>query len=116
MSSRRSPSLHVRSKIVALLVSLFALWAFAAYVTLQDGINLLNISTLDQRMGRPTDSLITALQAERHVSMVYLGSGRTSSQSELSAARAQTDQARAALLESTNGSQARFAGGPRGGP
>ncbi|HLT10203.1 MAG TPA: nitrate- and nitrite sensing domain-containing protein, partial [Micromonosporaceae bacterium] len=99
-------------KIAALLVSLAALWAFAAYVTLQDGINLLNISTLDQKVGRPNDILITALQTERHLSMVYLGSRRTERESELRRARQETDKARDALAESVSGMQARFAASP----
>jgi signal transduction histidine kinase len=96
-SSSNSRGSRVRTKIVALLVSLVALWAFAAYVTLQDGLNLLWVSTLDQRIGRPTDALITALQEERRLSLVYLGGGRDQGRGALMAAREQTNQAKAAL-------------------
>jgi len=99
MKSRGS---HVRTKIVALLVSLAALWAFAAYVTLQDGLNLLWVSTLDQKVGRPTDSLITALQEERRLSLVHLGSAGREGGAALDAARGRTDAARVALEASLN--------------
>ena len=49
MSSRSS---HVRSKIVALLVSLVALWAFAAFVTGREGLNLLTVSDLNAAVER----------------------------------------------------------------
>ena len=106
MKSRGS---HVRTKIVALLVSLAALWGFAAYVTLQDGLNLLWVSTLDQKVGRPTDDLITALQAERRLSLVYLGSGRVQGRTALDAARGRTDAAAVALRESMSGAWVRWA-------
>jgi hypothetical protein len=59
MKSRTS---NLRAKIVCLLLSLAALWAFAAFVTVRDGLTLLWIRTLDQRVGRPTDALIQRLQ------------------------------------------------------
>ena len=54
----KSRSIHVRTKVVALLVSLVALWGFAAFVTARDGLNLLWVSTLDAKFGQPTDALI----------------------------------------------------------
>ncbi|MFD0852888.1 hypothetical protein ACFQ07_11660, partial [Actinomadura adrarensis] len=65
---------RLRTKVTALLVSLVALWAFAAWVTLRDGLGLLWAGTLDQKVSRPTLSLVTALQQERRASMVYAGS------------------------------------------
>ncbi len=91
MSSRGS---HLRTKVVALLLSLVALWAFAATITLRDGLNLLWVDTLDQKLDRPTESMITALQQERRLSLIFL-SGHTAEQHEaLTAQRARTDEAR----------------------
>jgi len=106
MSSRTS---GVRIKVFALLLSLAALWGFAAFVTTRDGLNLLWVSTLDQKYGRPTDSLILALQQERRLSLVYLGSGQRAQRAELDAQRVRTDEARAKLSELADGTDVRLA-------
>jgi hypothetical protein len=106
MSSRGS---HVRTKVVALLVSLVALWAFAAVVTLRAGLNLLWADTLNQNLDHPTEALITALQQERGLSLVYL-SGRTDQQHEvLVAQRRHTDDARAAFERLAGGNDVKMA-------
>ncbi|MDQ7905578.1 nitrate- and nitrite sensing domain-containing protein [Phytohabitans sp. ZYX-F-186] len=99
----------MRIKVFALLLSLAALWAFAAFVTTRDGLNLLWVSTLDQKYGRPTDSLILALQQERRLSVVYLGSGPRAQRTELDAQRARTDEARAKLSELAGDTDVRLA-------
>ncbi len=66
----------MRTKVVALLVSLAALWAFAAFVTLREGLNLLWLTTLDDNVGAPSESLVQALQLERRLSLVYLGGSK----------------------------------------
>jgi signal transduction histidine kinase len=104
-------SSHVRSKIVALLASLIALWAFAAVITLRESLSVLWIGTLDQRVGRPTDGLITALQEERRVTVIYLNSGHDASRRALDDARLSTDQAKATLLESIRDRRAEWAAG-----
>ncbi len=71
MSSRRRS--NVRTKVVALLVSLAALWAFAAFVTVREGLNLLWLTTLDENVGVPSESVVYALQQERRLSLIYLG-------------------------------------------
>ena len=106
MSSRSS---RVRIKVFALLLSLAALWAFAAFVTTRDGLNLLWVSTLDQKYGRPTDTLILSLQQERRLSLVYLGSGPRAQRAELDAQRAHTDEARAKLSELAGDTDVRLA-------
>jgi signal transduction histidine kinase len=108
-SAGRSRSTHLRTKIVALLVSLAALWGFAAYVTMRAGLNLLWVSSLDQGVGRPTDGLITALQQERRLSLVYLGGGGGSERAGLTAARQATDAAARRLRDSTAASSVRWA-------
>ncbi|GAA0351713.1 nitrate- and nitrite sensing domain-containing protein [Actinoallomurus spadix] len=84
---------RLRTKITALLVSLAALWAFAAWVTLRDGLNLLGVNTIDQKVSRPGVTLVTALQQERRLSMVYLGRPRASERQALDAQRPRTDAA-----------------------
>src|SRR5215213_8504316 len=106
MSSRGS---RVRTKVVALLVSLVALWAFAAVVTLRAGLNVLWADTLDQKLDRPTEALITALQQERGLSLVYL-SGRTEPQHEaLVAQRNRTDDARVTFERLAGGNDVKVA-------
>jgi signal transduction histidine kinase len=106
MSSR---STRVRTKIAALLVSMVALWALATYVTVQAGLNLLWINSLDTGVGRPTDALVTALQAERRLSAEYLGSDRSEPRLDLDEARQETDTARAALVASADSASVRWA-------
>src|SRR5215468_5557884 len=87
----KSRSSHVRTKVAALLLSLTALWAFAAFVTIREGENLLFVSTLDTGVGRPFDALVGDLQEERRLSLVELGRNGASPTSALAAQRAQTD-------------------------
>lgn len=109
MSSRTS---NLRAKIAFLLASLAALWAFAAFVTMREGLNLFWISTLDQEVGRPTDSLVAALQAERRISAVVLAAGDSAQRNELVTARAATDAAAARFRESVRGTTAGWAATP----
>jgi signal transduction histidine kinase len=89
----RFRSSNVRTKIVALLLSLFALWAFAAYVTLREGLNLLAVSQLDRGVSQPSEQLILALQEERRLSLIYLARPEASQRAALDAQRGRTDQA-----------------------
>jgi signal transduction histidine kinase len=89
----KSRSSHVRTKVVALLASLIALWGFAAFVTLREGLNLLSVTTLDQNVGRPSESLVDALQQERRLSVVYLAIRGTDQRFAMTAQRARTDEA-----------------------
>lgn len=109
MSSRTS---NLRAKIAFLLASLAALWAFAAFVTMREGLNLFWISTLDQEVGRPTDSLVAALQAERRISAVVLASADNAHRGELDTARAATDAAAARFRESVRSTTAGWAATP----
>ncbi|WP_196279469.1 sensor histidine kinase [Catellatospora vulcania] len=109
MSSRTS---NLRAKIAFLLASLAALWAFAAFVTMREGLNLFWISTLDQEVGRPTDSLVAALQAERRISAVVLSAAGDDHRTELATARAATDAAAARFRESVRGTTAGWAATP----
>ena len=90
MNSRSS---SLRIKVVALLVSLFSLWAFAATVTAREGLNLLWLGVLKDDLGIPADELVTALQHERRLSLVYVGGGTSTQRAELIAQRRRTDHA-----------------------
>jgi hypothetical protein len=81
-----------------------SLWAFAAFVTLRDGLNLLGVDSLTQNVGRPTESLVAALQQERRESVVYLAptGDRVERRRALVAARGQTDRDRATFERKTS--------------
>ncbi len=100
---------NLRVKIACLLLSLAALWAFAAFVTVREGLNLLWIRTLDQEVGRPTDALVAALQAERRQSAVLLAGPDVPRRDSLAAARAGTDAAVARFRASVGTASARRA-------
>ncbi|MBO2448151.1 nitrate- and nitrite sensing domain-containing protein [Actinomadura barringtoniae] len=74
------------------LVSLSTLWAFAASVTLGDGLNLRNVKTVHDHYGYPAGALGSALQAERRLSLVYLGSHTPGDQAAMESARLDTDR------------------------
>ncbi|MEV4412548.1 ATP-binding protein [Catellatospora sp. NPDC049609] len=104
MTRPRNPGL--RNKIVAVLSSLVALWAFAAYVTVGEGVHLVWLAALEQQVAKPTEALIAALQAERRESVTYAAAGASADRAPLDAARAGTDQAQQRLrgaLDSTIG-------------
>ena len=86
----------VRFKVIALvlvsLVSLSTLWAFAASVTLGDGLNLRNVKTVHDHYGYPAGALGSALQAERRLSLVYLGSHTPGDQASMESGRLDTDR------------------------
>lgn len=97
-----SRSQSIRTRIIALLtvplVSLLALWSFAAFITLGDAQRLLNLRTLDIKLVRPTDTMLVALKDERRMSVAHLGGDETVDRSGFDAQRAKTDQARKAFL------------------
>ncbi|SCF46744.1 sensor histidine kinase [Micromonospora mirobrigensis] len=81
MGSRSS---NLRRKVVALLASLVALWAFAAWVTLREGANLLWVQMLDSQVAQPGEPLIVELQAERRASTAFLGGSEADGRPQLS--------------------------------
>ncbi|WP_431925140.1 nitrate- and nitrite sensing domain-containing protein [Micromonospora wenchangensis] len=86
-----SGSTRLRTKIVALLTSLVALWSFAAWVTVQDGFTLLFVQTLNSRVADPGQALLTALQDERRLANAYLGERGQSQLDALTAQWQRTD-------------------------
>jgi signal transduction histidine kinase len=87
---RGTSSSHVRLKIVALLAALAALWSFAAYVTVRDGLNMLSVNTVGN-FGVTTSEVVGALQAERRLSVVALSADPERVQEALATSRARTD-------------------------
>jgi signal transduction histidine kinase len=94
---------RLRTKITALLLSLTALWAFAAWVTLRDGVNLLWVAQLDSSVIKPSEPLLVDLQTERRITMVHLGDGSARSRKQMQDQRRQADAAKSALEESARG-------------
>jgi hypothetical protein len=94
---------RLRTKITALLLSLAMLWAFAAWVTLREGLGLLWANTLDTKISRPTVSLVTALQNERRASVIYLGAPGRQQRQALTAQRAETDKAAKRVRSTASG-------------
>ncbi|MET7710730.1 nitrate- and nitrite sensing domain-containing protein [Micromonospora sp. NPDC005413] len=68
----RSRGTSIRTKVVALLLSLVALWMFAAWVTLRDGFNLLGVQLLNSKIYTPSEPLLQELQLERRLTQAYL--------------------------------------------
>ncbi len=108
----RSRGSRVRTKVVALLVSLVALWAFAAFVTVRDGLNLLWVSTLDKGIAKPADVLLPALQRERRLTLVFLADRTNGPRAALLQQRAETDRAATAFRDRARADEVQFAAGP----
>ena len=91
----------IRAKIISLLlvplVALIAMWALATAVTLGSGLELFDAQRAAEHIGRPTQSLVRELQAERKVSLIYLAGGNRD-QAPMLAQRARTDAARQTLV------------------
>ncbi|MEW2358157.1 nitrate- and nitrite sensing domain-containing protein [Spirillospora sp. NPDC029432] len=101
---------RLRTKVTALLVSLTALWIFAAWVTLREGVNLLFVTTYDSQLASPTDPLIAELQRERRLTVIRLADPATP-RAELTRQRDRTDKVRADVVRKANsGSLRRSAG------
>ncbi|GAB3824493.1 sensor histidine kinase [Dactylosporangium cerinum] len=106
----RSRSTNLRAKITALLVSLAALWAFAAWVTLREGLNLFWVQAHNSRIYQPSEPLLRDLQSERRLSAAYLGASGDQQRQALTAGRQQTEQASAAFRNSVQSWQANPSG------
>ncbi|WP_341716733.1 nitrate- and nitrite sensing domain-containing protein [Micromonospora sp. FIMYZ51] len=107
MGSRSS---NLRTKVVALLASLVALWSFTAWVTVREGVNLIGVQALDVRVFDPTEPLLLQLQLERRSSLVYLGRPDEALRGELAQLRQRTDQLAAEFAESVDNWQVSLLG------
>ncbi|MEU4230512.1 nitrate- and nitrite sensing domain-containing protein [Nonomuraea sp. NPDC026600] len=86
--------------MTALLVSLVALWGFAAWVTLREGVNLIGAGTVDSGAVQPAERLLAELQRERRLTLVSLGSGSRMPDRAVREQRSKTEAARAEFIES----------------
>ncbi|MGW4405492.1 nitrate- and nitrite sensing domain-containing protein [Nonomuraea sp. NPDC004702] len=93
----------LRTKVTALLLSLTALWAFAAWVTLREGVNLLWVSQVDSSVVGPSEPLLIELQRERRISVVKLSDLSGGPRRDLEQQRRQTDGLLAAFREAAGG-------------
>jgi hypothetical protein len=94
---------RLRTKVAALLLSLTALWAFAAWVTLREGVNLLWVTTLDSAIAEPTDPLLAELQKERRLTVVKISKPGAQQDKALREQRKRTDKARATVVRLARG-------------
>ncbi|GAA2359227.1 nitrate- and nitrite sensing domain-containing protein [Dactylosporangium salmoneum] len=106
MASRSS---RLRTKITALLLSLTALWAFAAWVTLREGVNLLWVQTYNSQIYDPSEPLLLELQVERRMSVVYLGTTGAAPHGDLDAQRGKVDGLAAEFRQSAQSRWAKLA-------
>ncbi|MCO5998307.1 nitrate- and nitrite sensing domain-containing protein [Actinoallomurus rhizosphaericola] len=103
---------RLRTKITALLLSLVALWAFAAWVTLREGVNLLWVSVINTGVAEPLDALQPELQMERRLSLIRISDPRPQQRTALQEQRARTDQAIAKFERLARGGNVKFAQSP----
>ncbi|WP_189268076.1 sensor histidine kinase [Streptomyces fuscichromogenes] len=92
----------IRRKIVALLlvplVSLTAVWGFAAVLTGREVTHMFQVSSIVEDLGYPTEDAVRALQQERRQTLVYLADPRASDAlTALNRTRAATDETVAEL-------------------
>ncbi|MER7460526.1 nitrate- and nitrite sensing domain-containing protein [Micromonospora sp. NPDC126480] len=92
---------NLRTKVIALLASLVALWSFTAWVTVRDGVNLVGVQALDTNVFEPTEPLLLQLQQERRESVVYLGRPDEARRAALTEVRQRTDELAAVFREAT---------------
>ncbi|GAA2530260.1 sensor histidine kinase [Pilimelia columellifera] len=67
----------IRSKMIALLVApvaaMLLLWGYAVSLAARPAVQLLRFETLSEQVAEPAERLVTELQRERQLSLVYLG-------------------------------------------
>ncbi|QFG24395.1 nitrate- and nitrite sensing domain-containing protein [Actinomadura sp. WMMB 499] len=86
----------IRFKVVLMVtvsvVSLAVLWSFAANIALGEGLNLRHVETVQDHYAYPAGALGSALQEERRLTMVYLGSRDPGDGAALESGRLVTDR------------------------
>jgi signal transduction histidine kinase len=110
---RRRP---IRMRITALLlvplVSLIALWAFAANITLGDAFDKYDFSTTYEKIGLPGITLVSQLQAERSLSVAALVTQQQQYKQKLGQQRTRVDGLEAAFKSSALSKSAQDAAKP----
>ncbi|GAA1623368.1 sensor histidine kinase [Catellatospora bangladeshensis] len=92
------------------LVPLAGMWLFSTSITLGAATNLMDVKSGVDLFGKPAYDLVTQLQAERALSVRFVGS--TGAQVELADQRAGTDAALAEFRRLTGSEDARDAASP----
>ncbi|HEX4814827.1 MAG TPA: nitrate- and nitrite sensing domain-containing protein [Nonomuraea sp.] len=98
MASGRSIRFKISTLLVIPLISLVALWGFAAATTSGEAINLLKVETIWTGVINHTDGLVGNLQIERLASAERIA-GKVTDSGALAAARAKVDANRKHLTE-----------------
>ncbi|RAY12499.1 hypothetical protein DPM19_25545 [Actinomadura craniellae] len=93
----RSIRLRIVGLLVIPLVSLLALWAFAASLTLDAALDKRSIDRIIERFGNPARQMTASLQVERSLSALVLGTRGRMGTRELEQQRAKSDAALAAF-------------------
>ncbi|MEU1750585.1 nitrate- and nitrite sensing domain-containing protein [Micromonospora arida] len=106
----RSRGTSIRTKVVALLLSLVALWMFAAWVTLRDGFNLLGVQLLNSTVYTPSEPLLQELQVERRLTQAYLSNPEATQRTALEAEQRKTAELAADFAASVRNWQVDVAG------
>ncbi|MET8091176.1 nitrate- and nitrite sensing domain-containing protein [Micromonospora sp. NPDC005220] len=106
----RSRGTSIRTKVVALLLSLIALWMFAAWVTLRDGFNLLGVQLLNSKVYTPSEPLLQELQVERRLTQAYLSNPEAAQRTALEAEQRKTAELAADFAVSVRNWQVDIAG------
>ncbi|MGW5560961.1 nitrate- and nitrite sensing domain-containing protein [Micromonospora sp. NPDC003944] len=106
----RSRGTSIRTKVVALLLSLVALWMFAAWVTLRDGFNLLGVQVINTKVYEPSEPLLQELQVERRLTQAYLSNPEAAQRTALEAQQGKTTELAAAFAASAREWQVDIAG------
>lgn len=106
----RSRGTSIRTKVIALLLSLVALWMFAAWVTLRDGFNLLGVQLINSKVYTPSEPLLQGLQAERRLTQSYLSNPEAAQRTALEAEHRKTAQLAADFADSVRNWQVDVAG------
>ncbi|MFE0531125.1 nitrate- and nitrite sensing domain-containing protein [Micromonospora parva] len=106
----RSRGTSIRTKVVALLLSLVALWMFAAWVTLRDGFNLLGVQVINSKVYAPTEPLLQELQLERRLTQAYLSTPEAAQRTALEAGQRKSAGLAADFADSVRDWQVDIAG------
>ncbi|MBM0206543.1 nitrate- and nitrite sensing domain-containing protein [Micromonospora sp. STR1s_5] len=106
----RSRGTSIRTKVVALLLSLVALWMFAAWVTLRDGFNLLGVQLLNSKVYTPSEPLLQELQVERRLTQAYLSNPDATQRTALEAEQRKAAELAADFADSVRNWQVDIAG------
>ncbi|WP_433477059.1 nitrate- and nitrite sensing domain-containing protein [Spirillospora sp. CA-142024] len=109
---RRPIRLRITALLLVPLVSLIALWAFAANITLGDAFDKYDFSTTYEKMGLPGIYLVNQLQAERSLSVVALSTRSPADRQKLGGQRARVSAVEKAFRATALSPEARDAAQP----